>query len=91
MAVGAQLPDASEPNSTRSEQVAWAARALRRQEMPSEEISAIFTAEDPAIVHIYMELHRERLQEQLGDRLRMLDRLERILTGTVAGSTHSHP
>jgi len=90
VAMGVQLQNANEPSSTRSEQVAWAARALLRQEMPSEEINAVLTAEDSDLIHRYMELHRERLQEQLGDRLRALDHLERILAGTVAGSTRSH-
>jgi len=86
----AQLPEVGEPITTRSNQVAWAARALRRQEMPLEEISAVLTADDPEIVRRYIELHRERLEERLVDHLRTLDRLERLLAKTVAGSTHSH-
>ncbi len=83
MAVCAHLPDAGEPITTRSDQVAWAARALRHQEMPSEEISAILGADDPELVRRYMELHRERLEEQLADQLRTLVRLERLLAESI--------
>jgi len=78
-----ELSDACEPTTTGSDQVAWAARALRRQEMPSEEISAILGAGDPDLVHRYMELHRERLEERLADQLRTLVSLERLLAQTV--------
>jgi hypothetical protein len=51
--------------------------------MPSKEIRAILAAEDPELVHRYMELHRERLEEQLDEQLRTLDRLEPRLTEMV--------
>ena len=38
--------------------------------------SAVLTSRDPEIVRRYLELHRERLQEQLDDELRTLDVLE---------------
>ena len=44
--------------------------------MPSEEIDAILDADDPEIVRRYLELHRERLEEHLADRLRELDAVE---------------
>ncbi len=56
------------------------ARALRRQQMPIEEILAILTTEDPAVVHRYIELHRERLGERLAQQLRALGEVERVLS-----------
>jgi len=87
MSLCAQRPNAGEPITARSDRVTWTARALRRQEMPSEEISAILRADDPEIVRRYLELHRERLEERLVDHLRTVDRIERLLAQTVAGST----
>jgi hypothetical protein len=56
------------------------ARALRRHEMPTEEILAILETEDPGVVHRYIELHRERLEERLAEQLRALEDVERLLT-----------
>ena len=56
------------------------ARALRRHEMPTEEILAVLGTEDPGVVHRYMELHRERLEERLAEQLRALAAVERLLT-----------
>jgi DNA-binding transcriptional MerR regulator len=58
-------------------------RMLRLHGMPSKEIRAILAAQDPELVHRYMELHRERLEEQLDEQLRTLDRLEPRLTEMV--------
>lgn len=55
------------------------ARALRNHGMPLEEIGAVLRAKDPAVVARYMELHRERLAEQLVHRVGELEALERIL------------
>ncbi len=41
---------------------------------------AILGANDPEIVRRHLELHRERLQEELDDQLRRLDVLETLLT-----------
>jgi hypothetical protein len=62
-------------------------RALSTLGMPLEEIQAVLRANDPAVVARYMELHRERLAEQLAHRVRELEALERILTrrSRVAG------
>lgn len=57
----------------------WAARALGRYGMPPEEIVAVLGADNPEVVRRYMELHRERLEERLLDRLRALADLERLL------------
>ncbi len=72
-----------ESSGTRSRRVAWAARALRHQEMPLQEISAVLSAQDQETRRRYLELHRERLRERLSDQLRTLDRLERLLSDRV--------
>jgi hypothetical protein len=54
--------------------------ALRRNRMPRAEIRAVLAADDPEIVRRYLELHRERLEEQLEDRRRALDALAGSLT-----------
>jgi hypothetical protein len=56
------------------------ARALRRHDMPLEEIVAVLETEDPGVVHRYLELHRERLEERLADQLRALAEVEHVLT-----------
>jgi DNA-binding transcriptional MerR regulator len=48
---------------------------LRRNRMPRAEIRAVLGAEDPEIVRRYLELHRERLEEQLAAHRRELDAL----------------
>jgi hypothetical protein len=48
--------------------------------MPSEEIATIVRADDPQLVHRYLELHMEGLVERLADERRTLDHLERLLT-----------
>jgi DNA-binding transcriptional MerR regulator len=58
-----------------------AARALRRQRMPFEEIRALLAADDPMVVHRYLELHRERLDEWVADQRRNLASIEAAFTG----------
>ena len=53
-----------------------AAEVLRRCQMPEDEIRWVLTAEDPAVVHMILELHRERLEEELAERRRTLLALE---------------
>jgi len=55
-------------------------RALRHHEMPTEEIRAILETDNQELVHRYIELHRERLEERLTEQLRALANLERLLT-----------
>jgi hypothetical protein len=72
-----------EPIPIGRDAIAWAARSLRQYEMPPNEISAVLEADNPELVRRYMELHRERLQERLADRLRALIGLERLLLHVI--------
>lgn len=56
------------------------AELLRRCKMPEVEIDWILTAEDPAVVHMILELHRERLEEELAEHRKALGELEAWLT-----------
>jgi len=57
-----------------------AAGTLRRNRMPRAEIRAVLGADDPEMVRRYLELHRERLEEQLAAHRRELDTLACSLT-----------
>lgn len=59
-----------------SDMRAEAADGLRRCQMPEDEIRWVLTADDPAVVHMIMELHRERLEEELAERRKRLRELE---------------
>jgi len=52
--------------------------------MPSNEIRAVLTTDDPELVHRYLELHRERLEERLADQERTLAALARVLAESAA-------
>lgn len=56
------------------------AKTLRLQGMPIEEIRVVLTADDPVVVHRYLELHHERLDERLAEQRRNLASLERSLS-----------
>jgi hypothetical protein len=49
---------------------------LRRCQMPEDEIRWVLTADDPAVVHMILELHRERLEEELAEHRKALGELE---------------
>jgi len=49
---------------------------LRRCQMPPDEIRWVLTSDDPAVVHMILELHRERLEEELAERRKALGALE---------------
>lgn len=51
---------------------AAAAVALRRQKMPLDEIRAVLTTQDPAVVGRYLELHAERFDEWVAEQRRVL-------------------
>lgn len=59
---------------------AWAERELRSHGVPPEEVREILATDDPRVVRRRLELHRERLVEELIDRNRTLAALERDLT-----------
>lgn len=61
-----------------------AVKVLRKHAMPAEEIRAVLSAEDPVIVHRYLELHRERLEERVVEQRRALESVEQVLTQAVA-------
>ena len=56
-----------------------AIQILDALEMPQDDARAIVAADDPVVVHRYIELHGERLAERLTDQLQTLERLERSL------------
>jgi DNA-binding transcriptional MerR regulator len=58
-------------------------RILHELDMPPEDIRALLAAGDPMVVHRYIELHGERLEERLADRLQTLVRLERTLNDAI--------
>lgn len=66
--------------STGTDAICSAARILRAQAMPAEEIREVIGVADPETVHRYLELHRERLEERLAEQCRLLIDLERSLT-----------
>ena len=68
---------------------ACAVGILRHQMMPKEEISAILSAHDSVIVHRYLELHQERLDEWVAEQRRVLASLERSLTDAIRSSDSS--
>jgi hypothetical protein len=68
-----------------------AIEVLRDLDMPPDEVDAVVAADQPVIVHRYMELHRERLEERLADQVRRLERVKRILTPAVPEAASRHP
>jgi len=67
--------------------LADAADVLRRCQMPTDEIRWILAADDPAVVHMIVELHLERLEEELAERRAALGELEARLTRWTSLST----
>jgi hypothetical protein len=53
---------------------------LRRCQMPPEEIRWVLKADEPAVVHMLLELHVERLGEEFAERCSALRELEASLT-----------
>ena len=66
-----------------------AAEVLRRCRMPEDEIRWVLKAEDPAVVHMILELHRERLEEELAERRKALGELEPWLSEHAVRQTKS--
>jgi hypothetical protein len=63
----------------------WAAGTLRLCDMPPEEVRAVLTADDPEIVRRFLELHTERLEEEVAERRRTLATLEGYLIEEILG------
>src|SRR5262245_40461486 len=61
----------------------WATRVLLDHGMPPAEIREVLTTDDTRVVRRHMELHRERLVEELFDRHRTLASLERVLSNAA--------
>lgn len=61
-----------------------ARRLLRRQGMPPEEIRAVLAPGDPVIARRLLELHRERLEEWVGEQRALLSRVERAIADQSA-------
>jgi ATP/maltotriose-dependent transcriptional regulator MalT len=59
------------------------ARALRAQAMPSSEIRAALSTDDPEMLHRLVELHEERLEERHAAQVRTLREIERSLTASL--------
>jgi DNA-binding transcriptional MerR regulator len=55
------------------------ASRLQQQEMPLKEVVAVLDATDFDVVHRYMELHVERLEERLAEQRRTLAVIENLL------------
>ena len=51
--------------------------------MPSDEIAMIVAAQEMQLVHRLLELHEERLDEQLKDQRRVLGRIELLLIEAI--------
>jgi hypothetical protein len=69
---------------------AGATEMLRRCQMPEDEIRWVMTAENPAVVHMILELHRERLEEELAERRKALGELEAWLTERAISHPAAH-
>jgi hypothetical protein len=52
--------------------------------MPQVEIDWVLNTDDPAVVHMILELHRERLEEELAERRKALGDIESWLTRSHA-------
>ena len=56
------------------------AAVLERCQMPAQEITWVLIADDYNVVHMLLELHAERLREELAERLRALSEVEASFT-----------
>lgn len=55
------------------------ATVLRESGMPPAEIRAVLSTDEPELVHRYLELHVERLEEWLGSQRRSLAAIEPVI------------
>jgi hypothetical protein len=76
--------DAVSPDRTvGSGSLAWAEMVLRGQEMPSDELRVVLASSDRHLVHRYLELHQERMEEWILAQRQALAKVERILAETA--------
>jgi len=66
-----------------------AAALLRRCGMPEVEIGWVLGTGDPATVHMIVELHRERLEEELAERTRAMEDVEAWLARSAPSQSWS--
>lgn len=79
-------PTPSEPDDLEGPDVSSLIRAaalLRGSGMPVDEIRAIVTTAEPELVHRYVELHLERLEEWLAAQRRTLASVEALLASAA--------
>src|SRR5262245_24569173 len=81
----------SDLRGARRGSVRRATSILKDQRMPADEIRSVLNATDPGIVHRYLELHRERLDEQIEVRRRSLASVERLLSDTTVNRRATRP
>jgi DNA-binding transcriptional MerR regulator len=67
------------PGTPDADPTTSAARTLRELGMPRDEIETILETHDDRLVHRYLELHRERLEEWLAEQREVLARIEPVL------------
>ena len=67
------------------------ADVLRRCQMSLDEIHWALSPDDPWVVHMILELHRERLEEELADRRKALGELEMRLGERTERSSFTPP
>jgi len=77
----AEIDRAIQPSDTR-----WIETLLRDQGMPRDEARTVVTSDDAELVRHHLELHIERLEENLASRRREVAAIERILIGTEFAS-----
>lgn len=66
-------------------------RVLRNLGMPPEEIRAVLDADDPRQVRRHLELHHERMLEDLFERRRTLTALEAELADAALERSNDRP
>ena len=82
----------SEAKRIRREGVpAWVARVLEEQAMPREEVTAVLSATDRRMIHQYLALHLERLEESLTVQRRTIERIEALLTAEAGAPAGAGP
>lgn len=61
------------------------AAVLERCQMPAQEITWVLATDDPRVVHMLLELHAERLRDELAERLIAISEVETSITAEEEG------